>query len=88
MKIDLQTDNGSIENGDIIEYDGMVCMVVQDDIKLTENTKVLIVEIEEGHIIEGFSSLNALNKCDDIYLLAKKDDVILKFRNKGVNYSE
>lgn len=79
-----------IQIGDLVEYEGKECMVSylktiitckNNDIceYVTLQYPYRLLNLKTGKIIQGYSDLETLNNSDNIKLLAKNKDIVMKY---------
>lgn len=55
-----------IDIGDIVEYDGEVCIIGFEENITREELPVIIVSLETGQLLQGYRDLEELNESVDL----------------------
>ena len=87
MKIEMKPENTIIEVGDIVEYEGEVCIVgfIEDDVCIVtldnEYYKLkfpyVLISLNTGLYVDAYVSLDAINSSTMCKLLSKSEHATL-----------
>ena len=78
MKVEIRTINNSIEVGDVVNYKvrgSRICLVVYDDMK--DSFPYRLICLDSGKVLNGYSSLEAINESESVRLLAKSHEITI-----------